>query len=115
MNYSYFFQNLASLFKRKEKALVVLDKTLIGKVVEVKFYDPTKIGIVSGNQQLSCTRFNHDEFTNRVVVGIVTNVGKWNGGPNFGKYVELEAFKPGIGKRIFLLLQQEIETMKVLG
>lgn len=112
-NISYYFRKLVeTAFGRVQK--VDIDESLVSKVVEIKFFDPRSIGIVSKTHELTCTRFNHDEFSNRTIVGIVTNVGKWNGGPNFGKYIEVEVFKPGIGKRVFLLLKQEIEHIRIL-
>lgn len=83
-------------------------------MVEVKFVDPRDVGIQAPNGQLTCTRFNQDEFENRTFKGIVNFIGNWEGGPNYGKYAIFEARKNGTEFRKFLLLKYEIETIRIL-
>jgi len=103
-----------ALFRRDNKnKFVSVDEVQLGQMVEVRFHDPRHLGIqVPG--QLTCTRFNPDEFEDRVIKGFLTFKGKWDGGPNYGNYIIVESRKQD-QRRDFLFLQQEIDTIRVLN
>lgn len=99
-------------FIRKEK-FITIDDAEVGQLVELKFHDPRMLGIQAPNGQLTCTRFNPHEFEDRTIRGFVSFIGKWEGGPQYGKYIVVDA-QSKADFRKFLLLKHEIESIRVL-
>jgi len=109
--------SLVELFKNlfpqsnKKKQYITVSEAKLGQMVEVVFRDPRDLGIqVPG--QLTCTRFNPDEFENRVVKGFVKHKGTHEAHP-FGKYITIESRKLD-RERQFLLMDYEIESMRLI-
>ena len=98
------------VFPPKE-TFITLDEAHLGQMVEVTFRDPRTLGIQMPGQ-LTCTRFNPDEFENRKVKGFVKQVGEHSATP-FGRYITIEARKFDM-ERSFLFLDYEIETMRII-
>lgn len=95
----------------KKKKYLTIDEVQIGQMVEVTFRDPRDIGIqVPG--QLTCTRFNPEEFEKRVVKGFVKHKGEHNATP-FGKHITIETRRLE-RQREFLFLDYEIETIRAI-
>lgn len=105
-----FFSDLFS--KKKAPAFVGVDDVELGQMVEVIFRDPRDLGIqVPG--QLTCTRFNEDEFKDRTVRGFVKHKGVHSGQPR-GRYITIETRKHE-RERNFLFLDYEIESMRLIN
>ena len=103
---------LRNLFShKKQDDLVTVDAVEIGQLVEVTFFDPRTLGIqVPG--QLTCTRFNPDEFEDRKVKGFVKHKGDHSAIP-FGKTLTIETRRLE-REREFLFLDYEIESMRII-
>lgn len=101
------FKNLLLPSKRN----ITVTEAEIGQMVEVVFHDPRDLGIqVPG--QLTCTRFNPDEFEDRVVRGFVKQKGEHHGSA-LGRYIVIETRKLD-RERHFLFLDYEIKSMRII-
>lgn len=98
--------------KRPKQQFISVGEAEIGQLVEVEFRDPRTLGIqVPG--QLTCTRFNPDEYEDRKFKGFIVFVGKWEGGPEYGKYIVVSTNRLN-RQRQFLFLAAEIESIRLI-